>query len=178
MSSITCRDSRDDDVPAIAAIYAHYVRHGLASFELEAPPQQELARRRGEIVAKGFPYLVAEAAGAVIGYSYASAYRPRPGYRFSVEDSVYVHPDWAGKGAGRLLLAELIKRCADLGYRQMVAVIGDSANLPSIKLHEAFGFAHAGLLKSIGWKHGRWVDSVTMQLALGEGDTKPPRERL
>jgi phosphinothricin acetyltransferase len=174
VSAIIIRESRDDDVAAIAAIYGHHVRTGLASFEYEPPTQAEMARRRAEILAKGYPYLAAELNGVLIGYSYASAYRPRPGYRFTVEDSVYVHPDWTGKGAGRALLPALIARCEALGYRQMVAVIGDSANAPSIRLHEAFGFAHAGLLKSIGWKLGRWVDSVIMQRALGEGDASPP----
>lgn len=174
MSAITIRDSRDDDITAIAAIYGHHVRHGLASFEVDMPPPAEMARRRAELLAKRYPYLVAEMNGAVIGYSYASAYRPRPGYRFSVEDSVYVHPDWTGRGAGRALLPVLIARCEALGLRQMVAVIGDSANFPSIRLHEAFGFVQAGLIKSIGWKLGRWVDSVIMQRALGEGDASPP----
>lgn len=168
------RDSRDDDIPAIAAIYAHAVRHGSASFELDAPDPAEIARRRQAVLAAGYPFLVAEHGGMVSGYAYASAYRPRPAYRFAVENSVYVAPGQHRLGIGHALLEALIARCEAAGFRQMVAVIGDSASHASIGLHVAHGFTHAGLLPAIGWKHGRWLDSVLMTRRLGEGDDTPP----
>lgn len=174
MTTLAIRDSRADDVPAIAAIYGHWVTHGLASFELEPPGAAELARRRDAILATGYPYLVAERDGRVIGHAYASAYRPRPAYRFAVENSVYVAPGEGRGGTGRALLDALIEACTGQGFRLMVAVIGDSANAPSIALHAAAGFAHAGLLPAVGWKHGRWVDSVLMTRALGPGATTAP----
>ncbi|MFC0385631.1 GNAT family N-acetyltransferase [Muricoccus vinaceus] len=175
MTAPVIRDSRPADLPAIAAIYAHWVEHGRASFELSPPPLEEMAARREAILSGGFPYLVAEdAAGAVLGYAYASAYRPRPAYRHSVENSVYVAPDAARAGTGRALLQALVARCEAEGFRLMVAVIGDSANAPSIRLHEALGFTHAGTVPSVGWKHGRWLDTVLMFRALGPGDTEPP----
>ena len=171
---VVVRDSRDDDLPAIAAIYAHAVRHGFASFELEPPGVDEMARRRAEILARGNPYLVAECAGRVLGYAYAGPYRARPAYRFAVEDSIYVAPDAQRRGVGRALLPVLLERCTAAGYRLMVAVIGDSANAGSIELHRAHGFAPAGLLPAVGWKHDRWVDSVFMTRVLGDGATSPP----
>jgi phosphinothricin acetyltransferase len=168
------RDSGDDDVPAIAAIYAHAVRHGSASFELEPPDAAEMARRRRALLAAFYPYIVAERGGAVAGYAYASAYRPRPAYRFSVETSVYVAADCQRQRVGHALLAALIERCEAAGFRQMVAVIGDSANHASIGLHAAHGFTRAGLLPAIGWKHGRWLDSVLMTRRLGTGADSPP----
>jgi L-amino acid N-acyltransferase YncA len=174
MTSLNIRDSRPDDTPAIAAIYGHWVTHGLASFELDPPDGEEIARRRDAILAAGYPHLVAERNGQVIGYAYASAYRPRPAYRFAVENSVYVAPGEGRGGTGRALLDTLIDRCTALGFRLMVAVIGDAANAPSIGLHAAAGFAHAGHLPAIGWKHGRWVDSVLMTRALGPGSTTAP----
>ncbi|GGG27553.1 N-acetyltransferase [Caldovatus sediminis] len=169
------RDSRDADLPAIAAIYGHWVAHGLASFELEPPGVEEMARRRRALLDAGYPYLVAEAAGgAVLGYAHAGPYRSRPAYRFAVENSVYVAPEAARRGVGRLLLPALIARCEQAGFRQMVAVIGDSGNAASIGLHARCGFVHAGLLPAVGWKHGRWVDSVLMTRALGEGSATPP----
>jgi L-amino acid N-acyltransferase YncA len=162
------------DMPAITAIYGHWVTHGLASFEYEPPDTAEMARRHAAILAAAYPYLVAEAQGRVIGYAYASAYRTRPAYRFAVEDSIYVAPDAQRGGTARALLAGLIDACTAQGFRLMVAVIGDSANAPSIGLHAAMGFAHAGLLPGIGWKHGRWVDSVLMTRALGAGSTAAP----
>ncbi len=168
------RESRDADLVAIAAIYAHHVRHGLASFEDEPPDADELGRRRAALLERGYPYIVAEAGGAVVGYAYAGPYRPRPAYRHTVEDSVYVAPDAAGRGVGRALLEALIARCTALGYRQMVAVIGDSANAPSIGLHEALGYRRAGTLASVGFKLGRWVDIIILQRALGEGDESLP----
>ena len=171
------RDSRAEDIPAIASVYGHWVRHGAASFELDAPDDAEMARRRDAILEGGYPYLVAEdpAAGRVLGYAYAGAYRTRPAYRFAVEDSIYVAPDAGRRGVGRALLGALIARCEAAGFRQMIAVIGDSGNAGSIRLHEGCGFSHAGVLPAIGWKHGRWVDSVLMTRPLGDGARTPPR---
>ncbi|HTZ77963.1 MAG TPA: GNAT family N-acetyltransferase [Stellaceae bacterium] len=172
------RAAETTDLPAIAAIYAHHVKQGLGSFEEVPPDVAELARRREDILAKGLPYFVAvDGRGQVVGYAYASPYRARSAYRFSVEDSIYAAPDAARQGIGRLLLAALIERCTELGYRQMVAVIGDSGNEGSIGLHRSLGFEHAGLLRSIGFKTGRWVDGVMMQRALGPGDRTLPAER-
>ncbi|WP_439598836.1 GNAT family N-acetyltransferase [Falsiroseomonas sp.] len=169
------RDSRPDDIPALAAIYAHWVTHGLASFELTPPDPAEMARRRDAVLAAGHPHLVAtDAAGRALGYAYASAYRPRPAYRFAVENSVYIAPDARRGGIGSALLAALIDRCTAAGFRLMVAVIGDSANAPSIGLHQRAGFTRAGLIPAVGWKHGRWVDSVLMTRPLGEGAATPP----
>ncbi|MCW8084583.1 GNAT family N-acetyltransferase [Sabulicella glaciei] len=172
------RDSRPEDVPAIAAIYGHWVLHGLASFEEEAPGAAEMGRRREAILAGGFPYLVAEQGGRVLGYAYAGPYRPRRAYRFTVENSIYVAPGMGGGGVGRALLATLLARCEEAGCRLVVAVIGDSANKASIRLHEAAGFRHAGMLPAVGWKHGRWVDSVLMTRPLGEGAATPPERAL
>ncbi len=174
MAAAVLRDSRRGDLPAIAAIYAHYVRHGLASFEEQPPDAEELGRRRAALLGRGYPYIVAEAGGAVVGYAYAGPYRARPAYRHTVENSVYVAAAATGSGVGRALLHELIARCTALGYRQMIAIIGDSANAPSIRLHEALGFRRAGTLRSVGFKFGRWVDSVVLQRALGEGDETVP----
>jgi phosphinothricin acetyltransferase len=177
MPSLTIRDSRDADIPAIAAIYGHWVTHGLASFELDAPSVEEMAKRRAAVLAGGYPYLVAEGEGGrVLGYAYASAWRTRPAYRFGCENSVYVAPDAGRAGAGRALLEALVARCEARGLRLMVAVIGDSGNVASIGLHRALGFSHAGLLPATGWKHGRWVDTVLMTRPLGEGAATPPRE--
>jgi len=175
---LTIRDARDQDLPAITAIYGHHVMNGFGSFEEESPDLEELGRRRREILAKGLPYLVAaEANDSVLGYAYASPYRTRSAYRFTVEDSIYVAPDAARRGVGRSLLEALIQRCTAIGYRQMVAVIGDSGNAGSIGLHASLGFARTGLLPSIGFKRGRWVDGVLMQRALGAGDGSLPVER-
>jgi L-amino acid N-acyltransferase YncA len=168
------RDSISDDIPAIRAIYAHSVQHGAASFELEPPDEAEIARRRAAVLAGGYPHIVAEDAGRVLGYAYAGPYRSRPAYRFTVENSIYVSVDAQRKGIGRALLPALIERCEAAGFRLMVAVIGDSANLPSINLHAAFGFSHAGLLPNVGWKHNRWLDSVLMVRPLGPGASEPP----
>jgi phosphinothricin acetyltransferase len=168
------RTAREDDIPQIAAIYGHYVLHGLASFELEPPDAEEMMRRYRNVVALGLPYLVAELDGRIAGYAYAGPYRTRPAYRFTVENSIYVHRDCAGQGVGAALMPPLIAACAAAGCRQMVAVIGDSENWPSIRLHEKFGFSRVGLLPSVGWKFDRWVDSVLMQRALGPGDDAPP----
>ena len=173
--SITLRDSRAEDIAAITAIYGHAVRTGLASFEYDPPDIAEMTRRRDAVLAGAFPYLVAiDQAGTVLGYSYASTYRARIGYRFAVENSIYVAADAHGRGIGHALLRELIARCTAQGHRLMVAVIGDSANAASIGLHAACGFQPAGTLRNVGWKHGQWVDSVFMTLPLGEGATTPP----
>lgn len=162
------------DIPAIAEIYAHAVLHGTASFETEPPDTAEIARRRGAITAAGFPYLVAERQGQVVGYAYVSAYRPRLAYRYSVENSIYVAPNLARGGVGRALLMALLARCEAEGYRLMVAVIGDSANAASVGLHRSLGFEDAGVLRNVGWKHGRWLDSVFMTRPLGIGAASPP----
>jgi phosphinothricin acetyltransferase len=165
------RPSRADDVPAVTAIYRHHVLHGTASFELDAPDEAEMARRRNDVLSRGLPYLVVEDAGTVAGYAYAGPFRPRPAYRFCVENSIYLAPERQGRGLGRALLAELITRCEAAGARQMVAVIGGSDNAGSIGLHGALGFTHTGKLASSGWKFGRWHDTVLMQRALGVGDS-------
>jgi phosphinothricin acetyltransferase len=175
MGHLTIRDSRDADIQAIAAIYGHWVANGLASFEYDAPAAVEMAKRRAAILAAGFPYIVAEAEdGRVLGYAYASHWRTRPGYRYACENSVYVDKDAGRRGVGRTLLEALIARCEAQGLRLMVAVIGDSANEPSIGLHRACGFTMAGNLPAVGWKFGRWVDTVLMTRPLGPGAATPP----
>jgi phosphinothricin acetyltransferase len=172
-ASLLIRPSRADDVPAITAIYAHNVLHGTGTFELDAPAEAEMARRRDDVLAKSLPWLVAEQGGDVRGFAYANHFRPRLAYRFCVEDSIYLHPDARGQGLGRLLLAELIARCEAQGARQMLAVIGDSANQASVGVHRALGFEPAGLLRAAGWKFGRWLDVVLMQRTLGAGASAP-----
>lgn len=162
----TLRSATDADVAAITEIYAHYVRTALATFEIDPPNAEEMARRRAEVVTRGLPYLVAERDGVVVGYAYVSPYHSRKAYRFSVEDSIYVHPEHARRGIGRVLLADLIDRSEQCGARQMVAIIGDSGNTASIGLHEEFGFRHVGVLRSVGFKFERWVDTVLMQREL------------
>ncbi len=162
------------DIPAIQSIYAHHVLHGLASFEEVPPPVEEIRRRFDEVTRQGLPYLAAEEGGELLGYGYCSLHRARSAYRYTLEDSVYVKEGRQGKGIGKAVLAELIARCTALDYRQIIAVIGDSANLASIRLHASLGFVRAGNLRATGFKFGRWVDSVLMQLPLGPGDgTKP-----
>ena len=177
METPTIRPSRDADVPAIAAIYAHHVETGTASFETEAPDEAEMRRRRTVLVEKRYPWLVAELDGEVCGYAYAGPYRTRPAYRHSVEDSVYVLSSAQRRGVGGALLRALIRACTDLGFRQMVAIIGDSAQVASIGLHRAAGFEMVGTLRNIGYKHDCWLDTVFMQLALGEGARTPPESR-
>jgi phosphinothricin acetyltransferase len=171
------RDAAIRDIPAIQSIYAYHVLHSAGSFEEAAPDEVEMNRRREDIIARGLPYLVAEHGGAVRGFAYAGPFRPRSAYRYTVEDSVYVAPDAVGQGFGRAALGEVIKRCTALGLRQMVAVIGDSGNTASIRLHESLGFQRAAMLRSVGFKLGRWVDSVIMQRPLGVGDTVLPPGR-
>ena len=161
-------------VPALQAIYAHWVTTGLASFEEIPPDIVEMDRRRCEVQAKGLPYLAAVDGSSVLGFSYLGPYRTRPAYRYTVEDSVYVAPGAHGRGVGRALLGRLIARAEARNLRQMVAIIGDSANHASIGLHAALGFERTGVLRSVGFKHGRWVDSVVMQRALGSGDGALP----
>ena len=173
---VVVRPSQEGDVAQIAAIYGYHVLHGLASFEEVPPDIDELASRRRDILARGLPYLVAERSGRVIGYCYAGPYRTRSAYRFTVEDSIYVDEAEVGRGLGRALLATLLDRCAELGYRQMVAVIGGSDTRPSIRLHAALGFTRVGLLPAVGFKFGSWVDIVLMQRALGPGATTAPAE--
>jgi L-amino acid N-acyltransferase YncA len=160
------RDAHDDDMAAVQAIYAHHVLTGTASFEEEPPPLAEIQRRRTDVLARGLPYLVAHVDGKVAGYSYATPYRARSAYRFSIENSVYVDPERHRSGIGRALLTELIARCERGEWRQMIAVIGDSAQAPSIGLHASLGFRHVGMLQSVGLKFGRWLDTVLMQRAL------------
>lgn len=168
------RDATEADAPALAFIYGDSCLHGFGTFEEAAPDPAEMARRFAEVKDLGLPYLVAESEGRVVGLCYAKPFRPRSAYRFTVEDSVYVAPGEGGKGIGRLMLAELIRRCEALGLRQMTAVIGDSLNAGSIGLHASLGFEHSGVFKAVGWKHGRWVDVVFMQRALNDGDASPP----
>jgi len=172
--AVELRPAQPADLPAIHSIYAHHVLHGLASFEEEPPSLQEIRRRYDDVIARGLPYLAAEEAGEVLGYGYCTSYRTRSAYRYALEDSVYVRDGQHRKGVGRAILAELIVRCERLGYRQMVAVIGDSAQAASIALHASLGFLRAGTLRSVGFKFGRWVDSVVMQRPLGRGDGTPP----
>ena len=174
MQALTIRPSRDADVPAIAAIYAHHVRTGTASFETTAPDEAEMRRRRNTLMEKRYPWLVAVLDTQVCGYAYAGPYRTRAAYRHSVEDSVYVGRSVQRRGIGRALLDALIRDCTDRGFRQMVAIIGDSAQAASIGLHRAAGFETVGTLRNIGYKHDRWLDSVFMQLALGGGAGSPP----
>jgi L-amino acid N-acyltransferase YncA len=166
-----------EDLPRLQEIYAHHVLTGTASFELEPPDLPEFTRRYESFKQSGMPYLLAELDGRILGYAYAGPYRPRPGYRFCVEDSVYVAPEGGGKGLGSALLGRLIEDCTAAGFRKMVAIIGDSANVGSIALHARHGFVVAGCLRSVGFKHGRWLDSVLMDRWLGEGDRSLPRER-
>ena len=169
------RNATDSDTDAIQSIYAHWVTHGTGSFELDPPTADEMVKRRSDVLGKGLPYLVADEDGVVCGYAYANWFRPRPAYRFSVENSVYVHPEQRRTGVARLLMAELICRCEQAGARQMIAVIGDSANAGSIGLHAAMNFRHVGTLQSTGWKFGRWLDTVFMQRELGPGSATAPR---
>lgn len=169
----TIRHCRPDDIPAITAIYRHAVATGTASFEIEPPDEPEMLRRFEALAAGRHPYLVAEREGILAGYAYAGLYRARPAYRTTVENSVYVREDQHGRGIGRALLEVLIEEAGRRGFRQMVAVIGDSGNLASIALHRRAGFQPVGTVRSVGWKHGRWLDTVLMQRALGPGDTTP-----
>lgn len=169
------RAARDTDAEALAAVYGHHVLHGFGTFEEVPPSPAEMDERRRAIVGHGLPYLLAEEAGCVLGYAYAAPFRPRAAYRYTVEDSVYVAPDQVGRGVGRAVLSAVLAACETMGLRQAIAVIGDSANAGSIGLHRALGFEHAGVGKSVGYKHGRWVDIVWMQKPLNGGDADAPQ---
>jgi phosphinothricin acetyltransferase len=170
----TIRPSRDSDLPAITAIYSHHVQHGTGTFETTPPTEAEMTGRRADVLSKGLPYLVAEDGGQVLGFAYCQWFKPRPAYRFSAEDSIYLHPDAAGKGLGKALLAELVGQAQASGIRKLIAVIGDSNNASSVGVHRSLGFTHVGTLKSCGWKFDQWLDCVLMEKTLGEGDTTPP----
>jgi L-amino acid N-acyltransferase YncA len=172
--AISIRPATPADMAAITRIYAHAVEHGTASFETEPPTEAEMTRRQQKLLERDYPYLVAEIAGAVAGYAYAGPYRDRRAYDWCVEDSIYVAPELHRKGIGRLLLTRLIAEAERLDFRQMLGVIGDSANTASIAVHAAVGFRHIGTFQSIGFKHGRWLDTVLMQRALGSADAVPP----
>jgi L-amino acid N-acyltransferase YncA len=170
------RDSRPGDIPAITAVYANYVTASLATFDELPPSAEEMAQRRTEVIDAGLPFIVAvEASGKLLGYAYAGAFRRRTGYRYTLEDSIYVERDATHRGIGTALLTELIDRCAAAGYRQMVAVIADTERAASIGLHEKLGFKPAGTLPSVGFKFSRWVDVVLMQRALGPGGSGTPQ---
>lgn len=175
MSGLTVRASTEADVARCAEIYGHHVLHGTASFEVDPPDLAEMKKRRAAVLDLGLPYIVAEKDGRLLGYAYAGLYRTRLAYRFTVENSIYIDKDAVGQGVGKALLVPLIDLCARDGRRQMIAVIGDSAHVASINLHASCGFEMTGTLKSVGFKFGRWLDSVLMQRPLGEGDVQPPR---
>ena len=168
-ASLLIRPSTPADLPAITAIYGWNVLNGTGTFELETPDELEMARRRDDVLSKGLPWLVVERSGVVLGFAYANHFRPRRAYRFCLEDSVYLAADAKGQGLGRLLLAELLARCEAAGARQMLAVIGDSANAGSIGVHRTLGFEPIGVMKAAGWKFERWLDVVLMQKSLGQG---------
>jgi phosphinothricin acetyltransferase len=168
------RPSRDEDVVAITAIYAHHVLHGTGTFEMDPPSLADMAGRRADVLSKGLPWLVSEEGGQVTGFAYCNWFKPRPAYRFSAEDSIYIAPHAKGQGLGRALLAELCAQAERAGVRKLIAVIGDSANTGSIGVHRTNGFSHVGVLTSCGWKFDRWLDVVLMEKALGFGDTTSP----
>ena len=170
----TIRPSRDTDLAAITAIYRHHVLHGTGTFEIDPPAQADMASRRADVLSKGLPYLVAEDEGQVLGFAYCNWFKPRPAYRFSAEDSIYVAPGVHRKGLGRALLTELCRQAEIAGVRKMLAVIGDSANAASIGVHTTLGFSHTGTVRSCGWKFERWLDVVLMEKSLGAGDSTPP----
>ena len=174
MTSFSIRPARLDDISAITTIYAHAVTYGTASFELEAPDQAEMTQRMQSLLDGQFPYLVAESEAGVIGYAYAALYRTRPAYRFSLEDSVYIDPKAQRLGIGRILLDRLVVESEKRGFRQMIAVIGDSSQVPSIELHRAAGFEMIGNIRNVGYKFGRWLDTVLMQRTLGDGSRTNP----
>src|ERR1043166_8587552 len=174
VATVAIRPCQEADVAAITEIYHHHVLHGAASFEIDPPDAAEIARRRSTLLDGGYPSLVAEQDSRVVGYAYASAYRPRPAYRNTVENSVYVEPGRERQGIGRVLLEALLEACERCGFRQVVAVIGDSGHEASIGLHRALGFRMVGTLQSAGFKFGRWLDTVLMRRALGPGDGPPP----
>lgn len=174
MNTPQIRASTDADVDAIAAIYRHHVLHGTGTFEIDPPSPAEMAARRADVLGKGLPFLVAQQHGQVLGFAYCNWFKPRPAYRFSAEDSIYLAPQAAGRGIGRQLLAELADQALACGVRKLIAVIGDSDNAASIRVHRALGFADVGVIRSCGWKFNRWLDIVLMEKPLGAGDRLPP----
>ncbi|MDD2690256.1 MULTISPECIES: GNAT family N-acetyltransferase [Simplicispira] len=170
----TVRASQEADITAITAIYAHHVLHGTGTFEIDPPGSADMAMRRADVLGKGLPYLVAEQAGQVVGFAYCNWFKPRPAYRFSAEDSIYVADSARGQGVGRQLLHALACQAEAAGVRKLLAVIGDSANAGSIGLHRALGFTEVGVMRSVGWKHGAWRDIVLMEKPLGAGDSTAP----
>ena len=170
------RPSQAADIQAITAIYAHHVLHGTGTFELDPPSQSDMTSRRADVLAKGLPYLVAVDGDKVLGFAYCNWFKPRPAYRFSAEDSIYLAPDAQAQGLGRALLTELAAQAEKVGVRKLIAVIGDSANTGSIAVHRSVGFSHVGVLKSCGWKFDQWRDVVMMDKALGLGDTSAPQQ--
>lgn len=168
------RNSLPDDIPAITAIYKHHVLHGTGTFEIDPPSCDDMVNRRADVIGKGLPYLVAAEGSQILGFAYCNWFKPRPAYRFSAEDSIYLAPEALGRGLGRSLLAELMQRAEAAGVRKLIAVIGDSANQGSIGVHQSVGFTHVGVLKSCGWKFDRWLDVVLMDKALGAGDSSAP----
>ncbi len=168
------RPSLEQDIPAITAIYAHHVLNSTGTFETEPPSLADMTARRADVLGKGLPYLVAELNGEIAGFAYGNWFKPRPAYRYSVEDSIYLAPGLQGKGLGRALLAELLVCCEAAGIRKVMAIIGDSANTASVGVHKALGFEEVGQVKSCGWKFGAWRDIVIMQKSLGAGDSTPP----
>jgi len=172
----TIRPSTDADLSAITAIYAHHVLHGTGTFETTPPTESEMAGRRADVLAKGLPWLVIEQDGQVLGYAYCNWFKPRPAYRYSAEDSIYLHPEAAGRGLGRQLLTALMAQAEAVGVRKLIAVIGDSANAGSVGVHRALGFQPVGTIASCGWKFGRWLDIVLMDKVVGAGDSTAPQE--
>jgi len=168
------RPSRDEDIAAIAAIYSHHVLHGTGTFETTPPTEADMAARRADVLGRGLPYLVAEQDGQVLGFAYCNWFKPRPAYRFSAEDSIYVADAARGMGLGRQLLGALCDAAEGAGVRKLLAVIGDSANQGSIGVHRSAGFTQIGVMRSVGWKFGAWRDVVLMEKPLGDGDATPP----
>ena len=171
----TIRSSQDQDLAAITAIYEHHVLHGTGTFEVDPPSQEDMRTRRADVLSKGLPYLVAADGEQVLGFAYCNWFKPRPAYKFSAEDSIYISPEAQEKGLGRAVLAELSAHAEKAGVRKLIAVIGDSANTGSIGLHLSVGFHHVGTLKSCGWKFNQWLDVVMMEKTIGLGDSCPPQ---
>lgn len=167
------RPSTDADIPAITAIYTHHVLHGTGTFEIDPPSVSDMAARRTDVLSKGLPYLIAQEGGQVLGFAYCNWFKPRPAYRFSAEDSIYLAPDATGRGVGRRLLSALAAEAEAAGLRKLIAVIGDSANAGSIGVHRALGFTEVGVIRACGWKFERWLDIVLMEKSLGAGDSQP-----
>lgn len=176
MSTTLIRPSTDADLPAIARIYTHHVLHGTGTFETTPPTEDDMRLRRADVLGKGLPWMVVECGGVVQGFAYGNWFKPRPAYRFSVEDSIYLAPEAAGQGLGKLLLTELLAQLERRGIRKVMAVIGDSANAGSVGVHRALGFENAGVIEACGWKFDRWLDIVLMQKTLGAGSATPPEE--